>query len=151
MAALKWLLMLVGAGLFGSAGALVAYDIYLSEQLRRLLSRNKTDESGAEVGALARRPLGPVRWRLALQLTAVGALTLLITEGFVVIPDGAAGVRVSEIWGARPGTLYPVIHLVTPLVDSIAIYDTREEVYSTVAGENSKQKGDVLKVQARRP
>jgi len=149
MVALKWLLMLVGAGLFGSAGALVAYDIFLSEQLRRLLSRSKTAEPGGEVGALARRPLRPVRWRLALQLTAAGALTLLITESFVVIPDGAAGVRVSEIWGARLGTLYPGIHLVTPLVDSVAIYDTREQVYSTVAAENSKQKGDVVTVQAR--
>jgi regulator of protease activity HflC (stomatin/prohibitin superfamily) len=149
MLALKYLLMILGVGLFGSAAALVAYDIYLSEQLRRLLSRNKTDESGAEVGALARCPFRPVRWRLALQLMAAGALTLLFTESLVVIPDGAAGVRVSEIWGARPGTLYPGIHLVTPLVDSIAIYDTREQVYSTVAGENSKQKGDVLTVQAR--
>jgi regulator of protease activity HflC (stomatin/prohibitin superfamily) len=149
MVALKWLLMLVGAGLFGSAGALIAYDIYLSEQLRRLLSRGKADEPGAEVGALARRPLRPVRWRLALQLTAAGALTLLFTESFVVIPDGAAGVRVSEIWGARPGTLYPGIHLVTPLVDSIAIYDTREQVYTTLASENPKLKGDVLNVQAR--
>jgi regulator of protease activity HflC (stomatin/prohibitin superfamily) len=133
MLALKWLLMLVGAGLFGSAGALVAYDIYLSEQLRRLLSRNKTDESGVEVGALARRPFRSVRWRLALQLTAAGILPILITESMVVIPDGAAGVRVSEIWGARPGTLYPGVHLVTPLVDSVAIYDTREQVYSTLA------------------
>src|SRR5260370_40008201 len=48
MSALKWLLMTVGAALFGSAGALVGYDIYLAEQLRRLLSRNRTDESGAE-------------------------------------------------------------------------------------------------------
>jgi len=90
MLALKWLLMILGAGLFGSAGALVAYDIFLSEQLRRLLSRGKTDESGAEVGALARRPFRPVRWRLALQLTVAGALVLLITESFAVIPDGAA-------------------------------------------------------------
>jgi regulator of protease activity HflC (stomatin/prohibitin superfamily) len=149
MLALKYLLMLVGAGLFGSAGALVAYDIFLSEQLRRLLSWGKKDEPGAEVGALARRPLRPVRWRLALQLATAGALVLLIPEGFVVVPDGAAGVRVSEIWGARPGTLYPGVHLVTPLVDSVAIYDTREQVYSTLAGENSKQKGDVLSVQAR--
>ncbi len=149
MVALKWLLMLVGAGLFGSAGALVAYDIYLSEQLRRLLSRNKTDESGAEVGALARRPLRVVRWRLALQLMAASALVLLITESFAVIPDGAAGVRVSEFWGVRPGTLYPGLHLITPLVDSVAIYDAREQVYSTMAAENSKQKGDVLTVQAR--
>src|SRR5947209_18046119 len=149
MLALKWLLMIVGAGLFGSAGALVGYDVYLSAQLRRLLSRNKTDESGAEVGTLARRPFRPVRWRLALQLTIAGALLLLITESFAVIPDGAAGVRVSEFWGARPGTLYPGMHLITPLVDSIAIYDTREQVYSTVAAENPKQKGDLLTVQAR--
>jgi regulator of protease activity HflC (stomatin/prohibitin superfamily) len=149
MLALKWLLMLVGAGLFGSAGALVAYDIFLSEQLRRLLSRGKRDESGAEVGALARRPFRPVRWRLALQLIAAAALVMLLTESFVVIPDGAAGVRVSEFWGARPGTLYPGMHLITPLVDSIAIYDTREQVYSTVAAENPKQKGDLLTVQAR--
>jgi hypothetical protein len=55
MSALKWLLMLVGAAVFGSAGALVAYDIFLSEQLRRLLSRNKTDESGADLKARAER------------------------------------------------------------------------------------------------
>jgi len=144
MLALKWLLMLLGAGLFGSAGALVAYDIFLSEQLRRLLSRDKRDESGAEVGALARRPFRPVRWRLALELLAAAALVMLLTESF-----GAAGVRVSEFWGARPGTLYPGMHLITPLVDSIAIYDTREQVYSTVAAENPKQKGDLLTVQAR--
>src|SRR5438093_5882002 len=149
MLALKWLLMIVGAGLFGSAGALVAYDVYLSEQLRRLLSRNKTDESGVEVEPLARRPLRPVRWRLALQLTTACALLLLITESLAVIPDGAACVRVSEFWGARPGTLYPGMHLITPLVDSIAIYDTREQVYSSVAAENPKQKGDLLTVQAR--
>jgi regulator of protease activity HflC (stomatin/prohibitin superfamily) len=149
MLALKYLLMILGAVLFGSAGALVAYDIFLSEQLRRLLSRGKTDESGAEVGALAHRPFRPVRWRLALQLTVAAAIVLLMVNSFVVIPDGAAGVRVSEFWGPRPGTLYPGLHLITPLVDSIVIYDTREQVYSTVAAENSKQKGDVLTVQAR--
>lgn len=149
MLALKYLLMILGTGLFGSSGALIAYDIFLSAQLQRLLRRHTTDESGAEVGALARRPFRPVRWRLALQLAVAGTLAILITETIVVIPDGAAGVRVSQIWGARPGTLYPGVHLVTPLVDSVAIYDTREQVYSTVASENLKQKGDVLTVQAR--
>ena len=149
MQVLKFLLMILGVGLFGSAGALVAYDIFLAAQIRRLLWRNTTDESGTEVGALTRRPFGPVRWRLALQLAVAGAVAVLITQSIVVIPDGAAGVRVSEIWGARPGTLYPGVHVVTPLVDSVAIYDTREQVYSTLASENSKQKGDVLTVQAR--
>jgi hypothetical protein len=81
-----------------------------------------------------------VRWRLALQLTAAGILTILITESMVVIPDGAAGVRVSEIWGARPGTLYPGVHLVTPLVDSIAIYDARAGVFDAGGGK-SQAKG----------
>ncbi len=67
MLVLKYLLMILGAGLFGSAGALVAYDIYLSEQLRRLLSRNKTDESGAGLKASAPAARNPLRndftWR----------------------------------------------------------------------------------------
>jgi regulator of protease activity HflC (stomatin/prohibitin superfamily) len=148
MLALKYLLMILGVGLFGSASALVVYDIFLSTQLRRLLRRNATEETGAEVGTLVHRPFGQARWRLALQLAAAGALVILITGSVVVVPDGTAGVRVGQIWGARPDTLYSGVHLVTPLVDSVAIYDTREQVYSTVASENAKQKGDVLTVQA---
>ena len=149
MLVLKYLLMVLGVGLFGSASALVAYDIFLAAQLRRLLRRDTTDESGAEVGAPARHPFRPVRWRLALQLAAAGTLAMLITDSIAVIPDGAAGVRISQISGARPGTLYPGVHVITPLVDSVAIYDTREQVYSTLASENAKQKGDLLTVQAR--
>src|SRR5271154_6649413 len=159
MLVLKYLLILLGAVLFGSAGVLVAYDIYLSEQLRRLLAANKPE--GAEPGAVMRRVARTVRWRLSLQLLGGAALALLLAQTFIVIPDGAAGVRVSELWGVRPGTLYPGLHLVTPLVDSVAIYDTREQVYVTAAAErskqtengkpagNSKQVTDVLTVQAR--
>jgi len=149
MLALKYLLMILGVGLFGSAAALVTYDIFLSAQLLRLLRRNKTDEPGAEVAPLVKRPFRPVRWRLALQLALAGALPILLMQSIVVVPDGAAGVRVSQIWGVRPGTLYPGLHVVTPLVDSVALYDTREQVYTTLASESSKQKGEVLTVQAR--
>src|SRR5271169_2382129 len=48
MLALKYLLMILGVGLFGSAGSLVVYDVYLSGQLRRLLARGKTSDLGAE-------------------------------------------------------------------------------------------------------
>lgn len=149
MLALKYLLMFVGAGLFGSAGALVAYDIFLSAQLRRLLRRNATDASGAEVVGPARRPFGPVRWRLVRQLAGAGVVPVLLALSIAVVPDGSAGVRISQIWGARPGTLYPGVHVITPLVDSVALYDTREQVYSTVAEESAKKKGDILTVQAR--
>jgi hypothetical protein len=39
MLALKYVLMLLGVGLFGSAGILVVYDVYVSQQLRRLIQR----------------------------------------------------------------------------------------------------------------
>src|SRR5437588_1726611 len=149
MLALKYLWLILGIGLFGSAGALVAYDVFLATELRRLLGGRGAGEAAAEVGPLAGRPFPPVRSHLALQLAAAGALAILITEAVVVIPDGAAGVRISQILGARPGTLYPGVHLITPLVDSVAIYDTREQVYTTLASENPKLNGDVLNVQAR--
>ena len=149
MLALKYLLMILGVGLYGSAGALVAYDVFLAAQLRRLLRGSAAGDSSTEVGAPASRPFRPVRARLALQLAAAGTLALLLTESIAVIPDGAAGVRVSQFTGARPGTLYPGVHFLFPLIDSVAVYDTREQVYSTLASENPKQKGDLLTVQAR--
>jgi len=52
MLALKYLLTFLGAALFGSAGALVAYDIFLSAQLRWLLRRNTADP-GAPGGLIS--------------------------------------------------------------------------------------------------
>jgi len=52
MLALKYLLMILGIGLFGSASALVVYDIFLSGQLRRLLSwRTKSESRAKSYGA----------------------------------------------------------------------------------------------------
>jgi hypothetical protein len=96
MLALKYLLMILGVALCGSAGALVVYDVYISEQLRRLLARSTTSETGGETGITARRRFGPVRWRSAQRLAVAGVL--------LPIPDGTAGVGDSQIWGARRGT-----------------------------------------------
>jgi len=128
MLALKYLLMILGVGLFGSVGALVVYDVYLSEQLRRLLARGKTSDSSAETGIKAHRPFGPVRRRVARRLAISGVLPILLALNIVVIPDGSAGIGISQIWGARRGTLYPGLHFVTPLVASVALYDTQEQV-----------------------
>src|SRR5260370_15137990 len=149
MLVLKYLLVILGIGLFGSAGGVVVYDISLPSQLRRLLGRRRYEAAPDAVGELAgapvraaapedanaefARPLRPVRWGLAQRLAAAGVLPLLVAYSIAVVPDGFAGVRVSQIWGARPGTLYPGVHLVTPLVDSVELYDTREQVYTTAA------------------
>jgi len=150
MLVLKYLLMILGVGVFGSAAALVIYDIYLSAQLLRLLRREKTAEGEAANGAaFPQQPSRPVRWRLAWQLVIVAVVPLLLALSIVVIPDGLAGVRISQIWGARLGTLYPGVHIVAPLIDSVVLYDTREQVYTTSAIEPPKPGGDVLTVQAR--
>lgn len=149
MLALKYLLMIAGLGLFGSAGALVTYDIYISEQLRRLLARSNTAEGGYESKVLSPRLFAEVRWGLAQRLALWSLLPILLSLSIVVIPDGRAGIRVSQIWGARPGTLYPGMHLVMPLVDRVDLYDTREQVYTTLASPDGKSNSDVLTVQAR--
>jgi regulator of protease activity HflC (stomatin/prohibitin superfamily) len=150
MLVLKYLLMILGVGVFGSAAAMVIYDIYLSAQLLRLLRREKTAEGeAANGGAFPQQPSRPVRWKLARQLAIVAVVPLLLALSIVVIPDGSAGVRISQIWGARPGTLYPGVHIVAPLIDSVVLYDTREQVYTTSATDTPKSPNEVLTVQAR--
>jgi hypothetical protein len=135
MLVVKYLLMIVGLGVFGSAVALVAYDIYMSAQLLRLLRREAKEGPGSTEGAggSTRQPLRAVRWGLARQLVIAAIVPLLLALSIVVIPDGSAGVRVSQMGGARPGTLYPGVHIAVPLIDSMVRYDTREQVYTTLA------------------
>jgi regulator of protease activity HflC (stomatin/prohibitin superfamily) len=148
MLVLKYLLTLAGIGLFGSAAALVVYDIYISSQLRRLLRREAAGAAGgAETGTAnllddVEHPLRPIRWRLARQLVIWAVAPILLALSIIVVPDGFAGVRVSQIWGARPGTLYPGVHIVTPLVDNVVLYDTREQVYTTRASEPTQVETD---------
>jgi hypothetical protein len=46
MQVLKYLVTIAGVALFGSAAALVGYDIFLSAQLRRLLGRGPAPRPG---------------------------------------------------------------------------------------------------------
>jgi regulator of protease activity HflC (stomatin/prohibitin superfamily) len=173
MLVIKYLLVILGIALFGSSGALVVYDVFLAAQLRRLLRFGLREPSATVIpseGGLFGHPGEPsqpgkadpessappvfpfdtVRWRLALRLALLAPVPLLLAAAIAVVPDGFAGVRVSQIWGARPGTLYPGVHLITPLIDSIALFDTREQVYTTLAAPSPKTPDkEVLTVQAR--
>ena len=143
MLLLKYLLIAAGVGMFGGAAGVVAYDIYLAAQLRRLLAR------GAGPFEPAPGPERPIRWSVAGKLAALAWLPLLLGLSIVVVPDGSAGVRVSQISGVRPGTLYPGVHFVLPFVERVAIYDLREHVFSTAVAEDPKKRAEVLRVQAR--
>src|SRR5258708_38228881 len=99
MVVLKYLLVILGIGLFGSAGALVAYDVYVRSQLRRLLRRRREESvagggalglSGSTAGATASAagyfsadPFGPVRWQRALLLAVLAGVPPVVWRGLV--------------------------------------------------------------------
>jgi regulator of protease activity HflC (stomatin/prohibitin superfamily) len=150
MLALRYLFMALGVGLFSSAGILVVYDIFMAARLRWLLEQASGEPGTEAVTRKAARPFGPVRWRPALQLAAAGIVPVLAALSIVVVPDGTAGIRVSQFSGVRPGTLYPGVHLVTPLVDEVVLYDTREQVFMTAVSRVPGKGGpEALTVQAR--
>lgn len=143
MLVLKYLLVALSVGLFSAAVGVVAYDIYCAYQLKWLL------ENAGEGERERVRPSRPVRWKLVQQFALAGVVPLLLALSIVVVPDGFAAVRFSQFRGVRPGTLYPGVHLVTPLIENIVLYDTREQVYTTAASAGQKKDVEVLTVQAR--
>ncbi|HJZ63588.1 MAG TPA: hypothetical protein VKD70_04665 [Candidatus Acidoferrum sp.] len=76
MVVLKLVLVILGIALFGSAGALVVYDVVVAAQLRRLLRSAESTEGAQSATALVPRPFGPVRWQRALQLAGLGVVPL---------------------------------------------------------------------------
>jgi regulator of protease activity HflC (stomatin/prohibitin superfamily) len=74
-------------------------------------------------------------------------LLFLAHESIVVVPSGMAGVRVSQLSGTRPGALHPGVHLVRPLIDTVALYSTRDQLLTT--GTAPAGKGEVLTAQSK--
>ena len=95
-----------------------------------------------------------VRWRGAVALALLAWAPLLVGIGIAVVPSGMAGVRVSQSSGTLPGTLYPGVHFVTPLVETLALFDTRDQLFTTGALEDkaaagTTPKNEPLRVQAK--
>jgi regulator of protease activity HflC (stomatin/prohibitin superfamily) len=130
-------MLIAGIGTYVGATAMVVYDFYVAETYRRLQARGAADNVVAPK---------PVRWTLAKKMAAIAWLPLLLGLSIVVVPSGMAGVRVSQISGTRPGTLYPGTHFIKPLLERVALFDVRDHVFSTDAGSDSAKKVEVLRV-----
>src|SRR5215472_2561325 len=165
---LRTLLLIVSFGFLAGAVGTVIYDIYLSFELNRIFNRNerrREEEKGVgEPGASsepAAQPTPPssrppvriarksIRWSTAAKLLALAAVTSLAGKSLVVVPDGNAGVRVSQISGVRSGTLYPGTHLIFPLSEHVVLYDIRDKVFTTAAGVSPKETAEIMKVESR--
>ena len=111
MRVIQYVLFGAGAVLAGVALALLVRELWKGRRWRR-----------------------PVGWALGAIACAVFAQSL------VTVPSGHAAVRVSQLKGTRPGTLYAGTHLMTPFIEEAVVYDVREKVMG---------KDEPLKVQTK--
>jgi regulator of protease activity HflC (stomatin/prohibitin superfamily) len=148
MLLLKYLLMSGGVGMILIAAGILTYDVYVELKYRRAM---------AVAGTAPLPPVPHVRWRGALALALLAWGPLLLAAGIIVVPSGMAGVRVSQTSGTLPGTLYPGAHFVTPMAESVALFDTRDQLFTTGAMEDTaiklssspNTKSEPLRVQAK--
>jgi regulator of protease activity HflC (stomatin/prohibitin superfamily) len=133
MLLLKYLLLSAGIAMFLIAAAILSHDAYLFViwQRKRL---HPDPEAGAPIPAPA------LRWRTSAALVMLAWAPLLISAGIVIVPSGMAGVRVSQTKGTLAGTLYPGVHFVMPLVERVALFNTRDQLFTTGLREDSSAK-----------
>jgi hypothetical protein len=138
---LKFMLLAICFSFLACAAGMVLYDIYLAFELDRILRRGERPSDAPDREAprtparVERRPPHTIRWNAAAKLLCIGTVSGLVGGSILVVPDGMADLRVSQISGVRPGALYPGAHVIFPLVDRVALYDIRDRVFATAAFE----------------
>ncbi len=145
MVFLEYLLLWGGAGMIAAAIAMLARDLYLTTKHKESLA------AGAAAG-----PVPEIHWRASLALAVAAWGPILVAMGIVVVPSGMAGVRVSQTSGTEPGTLYPGAHFLTPVSESVVLFDTRDQLFTTGSVANSKSastttiaESELLRVQSK--
>src|SRR5215469_6946106 len=152
MIALKMLLTIAGVLLLAAAVAIPLYGVWM--RIRYELRKKRSGDGtafGTEGFNLGPEP-EPIAWRGPVALALVACLPLLIASSLVVVPSGMGGVRISQIGGTEPGTLYPGLHFVTPMVESVETFDLRDHLFTTGVVEPAPAKAvekNALNVQSR--
>ena len=134
MTLLRYLLIFTGIGLLVGAMTILIWDLY------QIFKWRKNSLGGPQPG---------LRWYASRRLAMLCVLPFLAGLSIAVVPSGWAGVRVNQFLGTRPGTLYPGVHLVFPLIEQLELYSTRDNVISTSSKSDPKKKQEPLRVQTR--
>jgi regulator of protease activity HflC (stomatin/prohibitin superfamily) len=140
--------MFIGIGLLAGAAGILVWDLYQILKSRKF--RATTMEEGNNSVPEVREP-PVIHWQAARRVAIWGIVPLLAGMSIAVVPSGSAGVRVNQFVGTRPATLYPGVHFILPLIESMEIYSVRDEVFATTLVEDPKKsKGEgTLRVQTR--
>jgi regulator of protease activity HflC (stomatin/prohibitin superfamily) len=142
MNALKLLLTVAGVLLLAAAVAIPLVGLWM--RIRAAQRKARGEEITDEPKEIA--------WSGPVALALAACLPLLVTSSIVVVPSGMGGVRVSQISGTQPGTLYPGVHFVTPLVESVQSFDLRDHLFTAGIVEEGAKSGEHkngLSVQSR--
>ena len=124
----KYVLMAGSAGLFSTAVGVLVVDVVTAVRASQMLM---------------------LRWQLAGRLALLACLPLLPALSIVVVPSGTGAVRVSQLSGTLPGTLYPGTHFVMPLVHRVELFNIRDQLFATNPTDAAKDRAPVLKVYSR--
>ena len=134
MVLLRYLLVFGGIMLLVGAVVILIMDVYQILKFRKDPTREEPP---------------PPRWHAAITLGSCAVAPLLLGLSIAVVPSGSAAVRINQFAGTRPGTLYPGVHWIVPLVEEIELYDTRDGIFTTQAVDDPKKEKTALRVQTR--
>jgi regulator of protease activity HflC (stomatin/prohibitin superfamily) len=124
----KYVLMAGSAGLFSAAAGVLVVDVVTAVRASQMLM---------------------LRWQLAARLALLACVPLLPALSIVVVPSGTGAVRVSQLSGTLPGTLYPGTHFVMPLLHRVELFNIRDQLFATNPTDVAKDRAPVLKVYSR--
>jgi regulator of protease activity HflC (stomatin/prohibitin superfamily) len=139
MLVLKYLFFVAGVLLLAVACFIPGLDLWLIARNRRKLMQ----------GLESTEKPGPIRWQKALILMGIAFLPLLMASSIVVVPSGMGGVRVSQTSGTLPGTLYPGVHPVTPLIEHVELFNLRDNLFTAGVAAESKEDKETQAKQER--
>jgi regulator of protease activity HflC (stomatin/prohibitin superfamily) len=139
MIALKMLLTVAGVLLLAAALGIPLYRLAIRILSARRKAANETELGQGELAPTELLPPEEIPWRGPLALALVACLPLLAASSIVVVPSGMGGVRVSQIGGTLPGTLYPGLHFVTPFIESVEIFDLRDHLFTAGIAETGEK------------
>lgn len=125
MIALKTLLMILGVLMMTIAAGIPLHGLWMQLQYA-MRKKSAGQETPLETGPEPE----PIAWKMPATLGSIACIPLLIAGSMVVVPSGMGGVRVSQIGGTKPGTLYPGLHFVTPLVENVQLFDLRDHLFT---------------------
>ena len=134
MLALKLLLNIAGALLLACAAGIPLYGLWL----RIKIAHKKAGGESAEQETLIESD--QIAWRGSVGLAILACVPLLIAASIIVVPSGMGGVRISQIGGTLPGTLYPGVHFIAPLIDSVQTFDLRDHLFTAGIVEQGGKK-----------